>query len=117
MEDARILQPIGKGKLFRNGLSLRDSWAMPAIVVMSVWQSLGINIIIFLAGLQAINQLPGAGVEVRREMGRDETFYAIDKARRLVGFEPQHSWRDVLADPEGNEFCVLRSLAPGHFSL
>jgi len=23
----------------------------------------------------------------------------------------------VMADPEGNEFCVLRSLAPGHFSL
>ncbi|GAB4065948.1 NAD(P)-dependent oxidoreductase [Angustibacter speluncae] len=39
------------------------------------------------------------GVPVRREMGRDETFYSIDKARRLVGFEPQHSWRDVLADP------------------
>ena len=28
--------------------------AMPAIVVMSVWQGLGTNIIIFLAGLQAI---------------------------------------------------------------
>ncbi|TIC79144.1 NAD(P)-dependent oxidoreductase [Nocardioides sp. GY 10127] len=40
-----------------------------------------------------------AGVEVRREMGRDETFYSIDKARRLVGFDPQHSWRDVLDDP------------------
>src|SRR5579875_494096 len=39
------------------------------------------------------------GVEVRREMGRDETFYAIDKARDLVGFAPRHSWRDVLADP------------------
>jgi nucleoside-diphosphate-sugar epimerase len=39
------------------------------------------------------------GVEVRREMGRDETFYAIDKARKLVGFEPQYSWRDVLDDP------------------
>ncbi len=39
------------------------------------------------------------GVEVRREMGRDETFYSIDKARRLVGFDPQHSWRDVLDDP------------------
>ena len=39
------------------------------------------------------------GVEVRRELGRDETFYAIDKARDLLGFEPQHSWRDVLADP------------------
>jgi nucleoside-diphosphate-sugar epimerase len=39
------------------------------------------------------------GVEVRREMGRDETFYAIDKAVDLLGFAPQHSWRDVLADP------------------
>src|SRR6478672_10267476 len=39
------------------------------------------------------------GVEVRREMGRDETFYAIDKARDLLGYAPRHSWRDVLADP------------------
>ncbi len=39
------------------------------------------------------------GVEVRKEMGRDETFYAIDKARDLLGFAPRHSWRDVLADP------------------
>ena len=39
------------------------------------------------------------GVEVRREMARDETFYAIDKARDLLGFIPRHSWRDVLADP------------------
>lgn len=23
----------------------------------------------------------------------------------------------VMTDPEGNEFCVLRSLAPGHFSV
>jgi nucleoside-diphosphate-sugar epimerase len=39
------------------------------------------------------------GVEVRREMGRDETFYAIDKARDLLGFAPEHSWRDALAGP------------------
>jgi nucleoside-diphosphate-sugar epimerase len=39
------------------------------------------------------------GVELRREMGRDETFYSIDKARRLLGYDPQHSWRDVLDDP------------------
>ncbi len=39
------------------------------------------------------------GVEVRREMGRDETFYAIDKARELLGWAPTHSWRDVLPDP------------------
>lgn len=41
------------------------------------------------------------GVEVRREMGRDETFYSIDKARELLGYEPRHSWRDVLDDPRG----------------
>ena len=28
--------------------------AMPAIVAMSIWQGLGVNVIIFLAGLQAI---------------------------------------------------------------
>ena len=39
------------------------------------------------------------GVELRREMVRDETFYAIAKARTLLGFAPRHSWRDVLADP------------------
>lgn len=38
-------------------------------------------------------------VEVRRSMGRDETFYAVDKARALLGWEPQHSWREVLTDP------------------
>jgi len=36
------------------------------------------------------------GVEVRREMRPDETFYANDKAKRMVGFAPKHSWRDVL---------------------
>ncbi|MFK5635236.1 NAD-dependent epimerase/dehydratase family protein [Ornithinimicrobium sp. LYQ103] len=39
------------------------------------------------------------GVELRRPMGRDETFYSIDKARELLGYAPQHSWRDVLPDP------------------
>lgn len=39
------------------------------------------------------------GVEVRREMGRDETLYAIDKARDLLGWAPEHFWRDVLDDP------------------
>ena len=29
---------------------------MPSIIAMSIWQGLGINVIIFLAGLQAIPQ-------------------------------------------------------------
>ena len=37
------------------------------------------------------------GVEVRRELGDHETLLSIEKARRLLGYEPQHSWRDSLA--------------------
>ncbi|MCT8162026.1 NAD-dependent epimerase/dehydratase family protein [Pseudoruegeria sp. SHC-113] len=36
------------------------------------------------------------GVPVKREMGETETFYSIEKAKRLLGFAPQHSWRDAL---------------------
>ncbi|QEE35065.1 NAD(P)-dependent oxidoreductase [Octadecabacter sp. SW4] len=36
------------------------------------------------------------GVPQKRDMGPNETFYANDKAKRLVGFKPRHSWRDVL---------------------
>ncbi|MGI4894653.1 MAG: NAD-dependent epimerase/dehydratase family protein [Janthinobacterium lividum] len=34
------------------------------------------------------------GVEIRKELGEHETLLSIDKARRLLGYEPQHSWRD-----------------------
>lgn len=36
------------------------------------------------------------GVPVRRELGEHETLLAIDGARALLGFEPQHSWRDEV---------------------
>ncbi|MEO5852549.1 MAG: NAD(P)-dependent oxidoreductase [Nocardioides sp.] len=34
------------------------------------------------------------GVEIRRDLGEHETLLCIDKARRVLGYEPQHSWRD-----------------------
>ncbi|MFC3298330.1 NAD(P)-dependent oxidoreductase [Arthrobacter agilis] len=34
------------------------------------------------------------GVEVTREVGEHETLLSITKARRVLGFDPQHSWRD-----------------------
>jgi UDP-glucose 4-epimerase len=34
------------------------------------------------------------GVPVTRELGEHETMLSIDKARRVLGFEPRHSWRD-----------------------
>ena len=33
------------------------------------------------------------GVPVTRELGEHETLLSIDKARRLLGYEPEYSWR------------------------
>jgi hypothetical protein len=40
-----------------------------------------------------------------------------DLGARVTDLTPEDATWVVMADPEGNEFCVLRSLAPGHFSL
>ena len=37
------------------------------------------------------------GVPWRREVGPLESVFSIDKARRLLGYEPQHSWRTEVA--------------------
>lgn len=34
------------------------------------------------------------GVETRGDLGENSTLLSIEKARRLLGFDPQHSWRD-----------------------
>jgi UDP-glucose 4-epimerase len=41
------------------------------------------------------------GVEVRGEVAGTSTLLSIDKARRVLGFEPQHSWRTVRTPPSG----------------
>ncbi|MET8045689.1 NAD(P)-dependent oxidoreductase [Micromonospora sp. NPDC005215] len=33
------------------------------------------------------------GVEIRKELDEHETLLSIDKARRVLGYEPRHSWR------------------------
>ncbi len=34
------------------------------------------------------------GVELRRDLGRNDSLAPTDKARRILGFEAKHSWRD-----------------------
>ena len=36
------------------------------------------------------------GVPVKRELAGEETVYANAKAKRLLGWQPAHNWRDVL---------------------
>ncbi|MFI6377781.1 VOC family protein [Streptomyces sp. NPDC050546] len=43
-----------------------------------------------------------------------ERILALGARRIDIGTPKEAGWV-VLADPEGNEFCVLRSLAPGHY--
>jgi UDP-glucose 4-epimerase len=36
------------------------------------------------------------GVPLKRELGVNDTLLSIDKARRILGYAPQHSWRDEV---------------------
>ena len=36
-------------------------------------------------------------VKVTKDLGEHETMLSIDKARRLLGFEPEHTWRNHVA--------------------
>ncbi|NUT71637.1 NAD(P)-dependent oxidoreductase [Pseudarthrobacter sp. C4D7] len=43
------------------------------------------------------------GVKVTKELGEHETMLSIDKARRLLGYEPEHSWRNHAAAGTGGK--------------
>ncbi|MET7752648.1 NAD(P)-dependent oxidoreductase [Micromonospora sp. NPDC005367] len=36
-------------------------------------------------------------VEIRKELGEHETLLSIDKARRMLGYEPRHTWRNHVS--------------------
>lgn len=36
------------------------------------------------------------GVSLKRELGTNDTLLSIDKARRILGYAPEHSWRDEV---------------------
>ncbi|MBT2517584.1 NAD(P)-dependent oxidoreductase [Streptomyces sp. ISL-90] len=38
------------------------------------------------------------GVPLRGELGEHDTMLSIEKARRMLGYEPRHSWRDEVTD-------------------
>jgi hypothetical protein len=41
------------------------------------------------------------GAPLARDVPGTTTLLAIDRARRVLGFEPQHSWRDHVTAPAG----------------
>ena len=65
------------------------------------WQTTGFERFI-IAASDTVMSRPNAelvaevfpDVPVKGELGVNDTLLSIDKARRLLGYEPQHSWRD-----------------------
>jgi hypothetical protein len=39
------------------------------------------------------------GVPLKKEIGPNETLQSIEKARRMLGYEPQYSWRNEAPAP------------------
>ncbi len=70
------------------------------------WQGTGTDVFI-IANADTVMTRPNAellaevfpGVEVRREVGPNETLLSIDKARRVLGYEPEHTWRTYHTAP------------------
>ncbi|WP_329457871.1 carbohydrate ABC transporter permease [Streptomyces sp. NBC_01497] len=78
---------------------ISDEWAMPALIVMSVWKSFGFGMVIFLAGLQAIPQ-------------------QLYEAARVDGTSPWQSFRNVtlpLLSP--SVFFVVVTSVIGSFQV
>ena len=62
---------------------------------------------VIIAAADTVMPVPSAELMARvypdtpltREVGTYETLLAIDGARHLIGFEPEHSWRDTIDAP------------------
>ncbi|MGI4733608.1 MAG: NAD-dependent epimerase/dehydratase family protein [Janthinobacterium lividum] len=66
------------------------------------WQATGMHPFI-IANADTVMTTPSAelmantfpGVEVRKDLGEYETLLSIEKARRVLGYEPEFSWREA----------------------
>jgi nucleoside-diphosphate-sugar epimerase len=66
-----------------------------------LWETTGTEVFIIANADSVMNESSASlaakvfpGVEVRKDVGEHETLLSIDKARRILGYEPQYSWRD-----------------------
>lgn len=66
-----------------------------------LWETTGTEVFIIANADSVMNESSASlaakvfpGVEVRKDLGEHETLLSIDKARRILDYEPQYSWRD-----------------------
>jgi nucleoside-diphosphate-sugar epimerase len=86
-------------------IDVRDAAAACRLALEAPAESVAGSPAFIIAAADTVMNRPSAellaevfpGVPLRREVGESETLLAIDRARQVLGFEPQHSWRDHLA--------------------
>ena len=85
-------------------IDVRDAAAACRLALEAPAESVAGSPAFIIAAADTVMNRPSAellaevfpGVPLRREVGESETLLAIDRARQVLGFEPQHSWRDHL---------------------
>jgi multiple sugar transport system permease protein len=79
----RLLDSLGLSSLVHTWLG-ESSTALPAIILVSLWQSLGLNMLIFFAGLQGIDPTLYEAAEVDGASGVQRFRYVTIPGMRLV---------------------------------
>jgi nucleoside-diphosphate-sugar epimerase len=93
--------PAGNGRNLWNYLDGRDAFAITRAAVESTTAA---GEIFNVTAADSIMNMPSPELaaryfpqaKVRPELTGFASFYSIEKARNLLGYQPQHSWRDVL---------------------
>jgi UDP-glucose 4-epimerase len=91
-----------------NFLSYIDVYDLADAIVLATQSDLPGHEVFYIASPDTVGNRPleevvrqyyGDAVEVRKPLPREDASYiSIEKARRLLGYEPKRSWRDYLDD-------------------
>jgi UDP-glucose 4-epimerase len=105
-----------------NFLSYIDVYDLADALVLAVESDLPGHEVIYIASPDTVGNRPlegvvrqyyGDKVEVRRPLPREDAGYiSIEKARRMLGYDPKRSWRDYL-DEDGRLKPGVRGLFGG----
>ena len=109
-------------ELSPNFLSYIDVYDLADALVLAVESDLPDHEVIYIASPDTVGNRPleevvrqyyGDKVEVRRPLPREDAGYiSIEKARRMLGYDPKRSWRDYL-DEDGRLKPGVRGLFGG----
>ena len=98
-----ILAPVGETMPVQF-IDVRDVAASCRLSLAAPFEAIAGCPALIIAAADTVMNRPSAalfaevfpGVALTRDIGEFETLLAIDRAREVIGYEPQHSWRDLI---------------------